>query len=183
MKRWWGASMLGLLVALGDAGAQSVSLGASAGVAVPKAALAARRTAAPYIAASALFGSPERFARFRIDFDAARFWGRTQAGFSGPIDHGDLTVTSALGHVVLGPRGREARPYTLIGIGMHWMSIPGRRNPYGTVWGVGVGGGAEFPIRRIALKAETRAHVILSDYGNSDFETSAFWPLMIGVRF
>jgi hypothetical protein len=183
MTRWLGAWTLALLVSLGDASAQSVSLGVAAGVAMPRGALAARRTAAPYIAASALFGAPERIARFRVDLDAARFWGRTQAGFSGPIDHGDLTVTSALGHLVLGPRGREARPYTLIGIGMHWMSIPGRRNPYGTVWGVGVGVGGEFPIGRIALKAETRAHIILSDYGNSDFETSTFWPLTVGVRF
>lgn len=183
MVKQWRASILGLALALGKLDAQAVSLGASAGVAVPQGALAARRTAAPYIAASALFGSPERIVRFRLDFDAARFWGRTQAGFSGPIDHGDLTMTSALGHVVVGPRGQTARPYTLIGLGMHWMSIPGRRNPYGSVWGAGIGAGAEFPVRRIAVKLETRAHIILSDYGNSDFETSSFWPVTLGVRF
>jgi len=183
MTRSFGALALALSASLGTAAAQGPSIGVSAGVALPRGALAARRTPAPYLAASALFRSSDHIVRFRLDLDAARFWGHTQPGFSGPIDHGDLTVTSALGHLVIGPRGRIARPYTLVGLGVHWMSIPGRRNPYGRVWGTGVGVGVEVPIRRVVLQVETRAHIILSDYGNSDFETSSFSPVTFGVRF
>ena len=107
MARRLGLSGIALLAAVVDASAQGTSFGVSADVAVPRGALATRRTAAPYVAASALF--------------------RT--------------------------------------------------------WGAGVGAGAEIPIRRMAVTVETRAHVILSDYGNYDFETSLFWPVTLGVRF
>jgi hypothetical protein len=43
--------------------------------------------------------------------------------------------------------------------------------------------GAKIPIRRVALEAELRAHVILSDYGNFDFERVYFYPLTVGMRF
>jgi hypothetical protein len=168
MARFWCGSALALLAVSGESIAQP-SLGVSAGVAVPGGALGVRRTAAPLVAVSALFRSPEHVARFRLDLDAARFWGRTGPGFTGPIDYGDLTVTSLVGHLILGQRGR-AGLYNLLGIGMHWMSIPGDQNPYGSVWGVGTGLGAKIPIRRVTLEAELRAHAILSDYGNSDFE-------------
>jgi hypothetical protein len=82
-----------------------------------------------------------------------------------------------------GGHGRTTRPYTLLGVGMHWMTIPGRHNPYGRVLGAGVGAGAEIPVRRIALRIETQAHIILSDYGNYDFEWSSFWPVTLGLRF
>jgi hypothetical protein len=181
MSRVWCGALLALFVLARDSVAQP-SIGMSAGVAVPDGALGARRTAAPYVALSALFRSSRHVARFRVDLDAARFWGRTVPGFSGPIDHGDLTVTSAIGQLVLGQRGSEGF-YTLLGIGMHWMSIPRRPNPYGGAPGVGVGLGAKIPIRRVTLEVETRAHAILSDYGNSDFEASYFYPLTVGVRF
>jgi hypothetical protein len=66
---------------------------------------------------------------------------------------------------------------------MHWMSIPGRTNPYGSAWGVGAGLGAKIPIRRVTLEPELRAHVFLSDYGNFDFEWSYFYPVTVGLRF
>jgi hypothetical protein len=184
IARFWCGSVLALIVLGGDVLAQPSrpSFGFSAGAAIPGGALGARRTAAPYVAVSALFRSAEHVARFRLDLDAARFWGRTVPGFSGPIEHGDLTVASLLGHLILGQRGR-AGLYTMFGIGMHWMSIPGRSNPDGNVWGVGVGLGAKIPVRRVTLEAEMRAHAILSDYGNSEFEASYFYPLTVAVRF
>jgi hypothetical protein len=175
------AWVLGLLITSSELVAQP-SLGVSAGVALPGGALGSRRTAAPYVAVSALGRSSEHIARFRLDLDAARFWGRTEPGFTGPIDHGDLTVASALAHLVLGQRGSSGF-YTLWGIGMHWMSIPGRRNPHGTVWGLGTGLGAKIPIGRATLEAELRAHAILSDYGNADFAASYFYPMTVGLRF
>lgn len=181
MARSWRGWVPALLILSGDLLAQP-SIGLSAGVAIPGGALGDRRTAAPYVAASALFRR-EHVARFRVDLDAARFWGRNLRGLGGlPTDYGDLTVTSALGHLILGHRGREAF-YAMLGLGMHWMSIPGRANPYGRAPGAGVGFGARIPIRRVTLEAELRAHAILSDYGNSEFELSHFRPLTMGVRF
>lgn len=67
--------------------------------------------------------------------------------------------------------------------GMHWMLIPGPENPYDSVWGIGAGLGAKIPIPRVSLEAELPAHVILSDYGNFDFEWLYFYPVTVGIRF
>ncbi len=55
--------------------------------------------------------------------------------------------------------------------------------PYGAVWGLGTGLGVKIPVRQVALELEVRAHAILSDYRNSDFEASYFYPMRVGLRF
>lgn len=74
-------------------------------------------------------------------------------------------------------------PFALIGAGAYSMEIPGNPNPYGIVASVNAGVGVQFPLGPIRAFIELQSRLILSDYGNSDFETSTYLPLSAGVRF
>lgn len=166
-------------------GAQGVSLGVAAGVAVPTGPLGANRSPGPVAQASVYLGGFGRRVRGRVDVEAAWFPGGGQPpGRLASSDEGDLRVSGVLASLVVGPRGGPVRPYALVGAGAQGLSVPGRTNPYGAVPGVRAGVGVRATVWGLRLHAELVPHAILSDYGTGrDFEIGTYWPITVGVRF
>ena len=61
------------------------------------------------------------------------------------------------------------------------MNIPGHSNPYGTIAQVGWLLGAKIGTGRVRGLVEMQDQLIVSDYGNDEFEASRFVPVRVGV--
>jgi hypothetical protein len=159
--------------------------GVAAGIVAPTSSLASRRSAGPYFNSSMLLGAPARRLGVRVDVDAAWLAGRTVKTPGGAVSYGDMRVVGALGYLVVAPREpRRVRPYALVGGGVDWMHVTGLAEHNNTAGALGIGGGVAMPAgRRVRITLEARVHGALSDYGNRDFASTAYWPITMGVRF
>lgn len=166
--------------------AQPVERSVALGVVLPAGDYAQFRTIGPAVRAGVAFGDPEaRRIRLRVEFEAAWLLSRgPKPGFA-KSDPGELTATSLLVSAVVGRRPIEGfAPYFIAGVALQSLTIPGRRNPYGSTLGLRVGAGIQ---RRVAARqyfVEIAPHLALTDFGTAgDFGTAAYVPLVVGLRF
>ncbi len=166
--------------------AQPVERSVGLGLTLPAGDYAKFRTIGPAVRAGVAFGDPDtRHVRLRLEFEAAWLLSRgSKPGFANS-DPGSLTATSFLASAVFGRRPREGfAPYFITGVALQSLTIPGRRNPYGSTIGLRVGAGME---RRVAARhyfVEIAPHLALTDFGTGgDFGTAAYVPLVVGLRF
>jgi hypothetical protein len=95
---------------------------------------------------------------------------------------GDARVMSGLVGFTLGQRGTDGL-YVLFAIGQHRIKIEGAPNPYGSLWGTRLGLGARWRVGRLRGRVELAPHLILSDYGTTEYSPGTFWAAAAGVAF
>ena len=184
MRRWVVTSLLAVVSAGGPVGAQAVSLGFAAGVAVPTGAYGAARASGPVVQGVVTAGGPTRRVRLRAEAEAAWFAGQEVPAGRGLSAGGDLRVAGVGLSLLMGPRGGPVRPYALVGAARQWIRVPGRVNPYGSVFGVRAGAGVRAAVGRTEVRLEVTPHVVLSDYATGrEFDIGSYWPVTVGVSF
>lgn len=163
--------------------AQTFEVGVSAGPAFPTGHLGYRRDLGYHAALSLGVGTTTSGWGFRGDLGVSAFPGGEIRATNTEERYRDLRNISLLGSVVYGFSGNERfRPYVLLGGGMYRMSITGRPNPYGWVPSVHAGAGIRVPVGGWTLTVEIQPQLILSDYGNRNFQPSSYVPLLLGAR-
>lgn len=183
VRQFSAALVLGASTLLGrSVSAQRPSFEVSAGWAFPSGVMAERRYPGARWAAALGVDDHDGGWSARLELAGARFPGRP-APVPGQPPYGDYRTTSLLGHLAYGRRAGRVRPAVHIGLGVHSPTIPGQRNPYGTV--AGVAAGVEVGVRagRTTIIFGARTDAILADYGHGDFRIPTFRTLVSGVRF
>lgn len=164
--------LLLLAVAAVPAAAQRGTLiGLNAGAAVPSGSMATTRGTGWHLSGT-IEGPPAGPVRFRAD--------AVYEGFPGRLGE-DLEIVGARAAVVY-QVAAEPRLHALLGAGGYRLRIDRSRNPYGITPGLHAGAGVRIPTAGGWLVVEGGAAVMLTDYGNQDFEPSTYFPLTIGFR-
>lgn len=97
---------------------------------------------------------------------------------------GDLTAGSVIASMLIGPARTSVAPYVLAGLASHWLAVDGVSDPYGTLFGGGVGMGMRGRVGRVDLRVESALHGIVSDFGTGrDFAMATYSPVTVGIRF
>jgi hypothetical protein len=176
------AVAMGLIVPSGRLAAQEIRAGLYGGAAWPSGTMAERREVG-YELGGLVTLEWARWA-LRADLSYARHAGK-EADLFNADRYPDLWNMSVLASGLYRFPGQRLRPYVMVGTGLHRMQQVDRSpNVYGWVSGVHAGAGLRVGIRSgLAVFAEVRRHLILSDYGNGDFELSTYTPLSVGVVF
>lgn len=166
--------------------AQPVERSVALGVVLPAGDYAQFRTIGPAVRVGVAFGDPdERRVRLRVEFEAAWLLSRgARSGFANS-DPGSLTAMSLVASGVFGRRPREGfAPYLIAAVALQSLTIPGRRNPYGSTLGLRVGAGLQRRVGTRQYFVEIAPHLALTDFGTGDdFGTAAYVPLVVGLRF
>lgn len=132
----------------------------------------------------AVIGKPDRIARVQIGAEGVWFRSRASAPALGSSAYGNLRVLSILSNVVIAPPLSGIKPYLTLGGSVQWLSIEGRTNPYGRLFGLRSGLGIEAPWGKKSARAEISAHAILSDFGTGrDFRIGTYIPVTFAIQF
>lgn len=182
--RSWICVMAGGLLMGRVAPAQQLSTGIALGAAVPTGDLGAERLAGPLVQAFVILGSGERIVRLQVGAEATLIRGKRASSPTSSSAEGDLRSVSLLASVLMAPRMEGGRPYLTVGAALQRLSIPGRRNPYGTMVGARGGLGLESVWRKRTFRGEVTPHIVLSDFGTGeDWSMGTYVPITFGIRF
>jgi hypothetical protein len=119
----------------------------------------------------------------RADLTYSRYGGK-ETKLSGAVRHSDLWNVAMLANALYLVPAEGMRLYVLSGAGMHrTQSVGESPNIYGWVPGAQAGLGMRIPVGVTTVFAEVRWNLILSDYGNGDFQPSTYVPVSVGVLF
>lgn len=158
---------------------QGQRIGASAGPAFPRGSLAESRSLGFRAAGFTATGND----LLRIEVSYVHLPGSDSIVNS--ESRGDSWRTLSFG-VNLRPSFVTSPPYRILGVvglAAHRTTVPGRHNPYGTSAGLQLGLAIERALGPLHGFAETGIHVVLSDFGVSEFTPASYIPLVFGVSW
>ena len=162
------------------AGAQLVTV--AAGAAIPRSHMSERRALGEQISLG--IAPSYRTSGRTVRAELTQSWFRPRGSYArsefGRLE-GTLSITSALGYLIFTAGPDAVSPHVGFGLGVCRMNIPGNPNPYGTIPQVGWLVGATIGEGRVRGLIEVHDQLILSDYGNDEFEGSRFIPVRLGV--
>jgi hypothetical protein len=176
--------VLTVLVAAKPVRAQSLSVRAGAGVAVPVGSAGEHRDAGP----AAMLSVESRLGRLwsvRLDGEWSLLKGpAAPAGFEDYKSYNDLRTVGASLNASLRLSENAFAPYLLAGVGLYRLQRVGApRTSYGNSGALQAGFGVDAKLsHRLDAFAEARAQLHINDYGAAEFEPTRIWPVILGVR-
>lgn len=157
-----------------DASAQTTTLSAGLGVALPAGAQADRRDAGMSASVGIGHAISEHW-DVRADAEYMRL---ASSGLNETMQGIGITASAVLYFTRTG-----LQTYLLAGAGGYRLDISGRRNVYGTTAAVHAGLGFQHRVRgAMSLYAEGRYVVHMTDYGSGEFSLTLHAPLNVGVN-
>lgn len=170
------------LAAILPATATAQALTVSAGPSLPQGEMARRRTVGAQAALAIGSEQHTRDFQYRIELSYARFAvSRSYAATPAGRDDGPLSIVGGMFYLLYTAAPSRISLHGGLGAGVYDLSIPGRPDPYGRVGGIGLLFGAKLGRERVRGLVEIQQQLVLSDYGNGDFNFVSFVPLRFGV--
>jgi hypothetical protein len=154
-----------------------VSLGISAGAAIPVSDIGNDYSTGYNGTVSLMFNSPGSPIGFRVDGMYNNMSGQDFTGFPA------IKIMSANANVVYALPGVGIRPYLIGGAGVYTVQEDFSGAPTQNKLGLNGGIGASFPLSGFNTFVEARVHRVLNTTVGPDFDSITFIPITFGIAF